>query len=82
MNRWQALPTAAASRLLPWHFATPARYGALFGESYATHGNLRGVAVWLKPGEAEMTPEAPRSRRDGPGSETTTRRKPDELSGV
>lgn len=23
-------------RLLPWHFATLARYGALFGETYAT----------------------------------------------
>lgn len=37
-------------RLLPWHFATLARYGVLFGETYATSGNVRGVAVWLTPG--------------------------------
>lgn len=44
-------------RLLPWHFATLARYGVLFGETYASQGNVRGVAVWLTPGETEMTPE-------------------------
>jgi GNAT superfamily N-acetyltransferase len=44
-------------RLLPWHFAALARYGALFGETYATSGDFRGVAVWLTPGETEMTPE-------------------------
>lgn len=44
-------------RLLPWHFATLVRYGVLFGETYATSGNVRGVAVWLTPGETEMTPE-------------------------
>jgi ribosomal protein S18 acetylase RimI-like enzyme len=43
-------------RQLPWHFATLVRYGALFGEAYATSQNLRGVAVWLRPGEGEMTP--------------------------
>lgn len=43
--------------LLPWHFATLARYGALFGEAYTTGGGARGVAVWLPPGEAEMTPQ-------------------------
>lgn len=44
-------------RLLPWHFATLARYGVLFGETYATSGDIHGVAVWLRPGETEMTPE-------------------------
>jgi ribosomal protein S18 acetylase RimI-like enzyme len=44
-------------RLLPWHFATLVRYGALFGEVYATCDSLDGVAVWLPPGETEMTPE-------------------------
>jgi ribosomal protein S18 acetylase RimI-like enzyme len=44
-------------RLLPWHFATLARYGALFGEVYTTSGGLHGAAVWLPPGEVEMTPE-------------------------
>lgn len=44
-------------RLLPWHFTTLARYGVLFGETYATHGSVHGVAVWLTPGETEMTPE-------------------------
>lgn len=52
------LPDAGERRrLLPWHFATLARYGALFGETYATIGNVRGVAVWLTPGETEMSPE-------------------------
>lgn len=52
------LPDAGERRrLLPWHFATLARYGALFGETYATIGNVRGVAVWLTPGETAMTPE-------------------------
>lgn len=45
------------SRLLPWHFSTLVRYGALFGEVYATTREIRGVAVWLKPGRTEMTPE-------------------------
>ena len=44
-------------RLLPWHFATLARYGALFGEAYATTGDCLGVAIWMTPGETEMTPE-------------------------
>ncbi len=44
-------------RLLPWHFATLGRYGVLFGETYATSGDVRGVAVWLTPSEIEMTPE-------------------------
>lgn len=44
-------------RLLPWHFATLARYGALFGAAYTTTDTIRGAAVWLPPGEAEMTPE-------------------------
>jgi ribosomal protein S18 acetylase RimI-like enzyme len=44
-------------RLLPWHFASLARYGALFGESYTTSGDIRGAAVWLTPGETDMTPE-------------------------
>lgn len=44
-------------RLLPWHFATLARYGVLFGEAYTVRGSLHGAAVWLPPGEGEMTPE-------------------------
>lgn len=44
-------------RLLPWHFGGIALYGALFGEAYTTAEPLRGVALWLPPGETEMTPE-------------------------
>lgn len=44
-------------RLLPWHFATLARYGALFGEAYTTGSGAGGAAVWLPPGDAEMTPQ-------------------------
>ena len=39
----------------PWHFGAMVRYGVLFGRVLATAGELRGVAVWLAPGEAEMT---------------------------
>ena len=45
------------ARLLPWHFTAFVRYGHLFGEVYSTAGKTDGVAVWLPPGEAEMSPE-------------------------
>jgi ribosomal protein S18 acetylase RimI-like enzyme len=47
----------ARRRLLPWHFTALVRYGLLFGQVYTTTGTHRGVAVWLPPGNTEMTPE-------------------------
>jgi ribosomal protein S18 acetylase RimI-like enzyme len=40
---------------IPWHFAAMVRYGVLFGRVLTTSGQPRGVAVWLPPGETEMT---------------------------
>ncbi|MDX2005933.1 MAG: GNAT family N-acetyltransferase [Meiothermus sp.] len=45
------------ARLLPWHFTAFVRYGHLFGEVYSTAGRTDGVAVWLPPGEVEMSPD-------------------------
>ncbi len=44
-------------RLLPWHFSCVVRHGVSFGEVYTTSGDLRGAAIWLRPGELEMTEE-------------------------
>ena len=40
---------------ISWHFAAFVRYGVLFGKVLTTADELRGVAVWLPPGETEMT---------------------------
>ncbi len=40
----------------PWHFAAVVRYAKLFGRVHAIAGDeLMGVAVWLPPGQCEMT---------------------------
>lgn len=39
----------------PWHFTAMVRYGVLFGRVLTTAGEPHGVAVWLPPGETEMT---------------------------
>lgn len=43
-------------RLLPWHFECVTRYGVLFGDVLTTK-EIEGVAIWLRPGELEMTEE-------------------------
>jgi ribosomal protein S18 acetylase RimI-like enzyme len=40
---------------IPWHFSAMVRYGVLFGRVLTTVGEPHGVAVWLPPGETEMT---------------------------
>lgn len=40
----------------PGHFEAVIRYGYLFGEVYTTP-DLKGIAVWLTPGNTEVTPE-------------------------
>lgn len=40
---------------IPWHFSAMVRYGVLFGRVLTTAGEPRGVAVWLPPGETDMT---------------------------
>ncbi|MDP8921534.1 MAG: GNAT family N-acetyltransferase [Chloroflexota bacterium] len=45
---------------LPFLYEVGVRYGVLFGEVYAAQapdGELRGVAVWLPPGQHRTTPE-------------------------
>lgn len=44
-------------RLLPKHLAVLARYCILFGEAHAIGTSLESCAIWLPPGEAEITPE-------------------------
>ena len=44
-------------RLSPPFFSRLIRYGQLFGEVYTTPETARAAAVWLPPGETEMTPE-------------------------
>lgn len=44
-------------RLLPGLFEPMARYCALFGEVHAADDPVTGAAIWLPPGETEMTPE-------------------------
>jgi ribosomal protein S18 acetylase RimI-like enzyme len=39
----------------PWHFSAMVRYGVLFGRALSTAGAPHGVAIWLPPGETEMT---------------------------
>ncbi len=41
----------------PLHFKSILQFGLQFGEVYRTAGELGGVAVWLKPGETEVTAE-------------------------
>jgi GNAT superfamily N-acetyltransferase len=44
------------AQLLPWHFSAFVRYGHLFGEVFTTD-QAEGAAVWLPPGDAQMTPD-------------------------
>lgn len=46
---------AVRQHLLPWHFSAVVRFGVKFGRVLTTGGDPRGAAVWLKPGESEMT---------------------------
>jgi GNAT superfamily N-acetyltransferase len=41
----------------PEHFALILKYGLRFGEVFTTEGRPLGAAVWLPPGEWEVTPE-------------------------
>ena len=52
-----ALPAPATRRrtMAAW-CAALVRYGYLFGEVYTTPGPVRGVAIWLPPGAAHITP--------------------------
>src|SRR5688572_13901828 len=43
--------------LLPLHFIPFIRYGILFGEVFTTVGNPDALAVWLPPGQSDMTSE-------------------------
>lgn len=43
--------------LLPLHFEALARYCALFGEVHGIGDPLEAAAIWLAPGETEMSPE-------------------------
>jgi GNAT superfamily N-acetyltransferase len=45
------------ARPLSWFFTHAAQYGDLFGEVYTTAGQVEGAAIWLPPGEAEVTEE-------------------------
>ncbi len=49
-------PAERAARS-PGHFAPILRYGLRFGEVWTTEGAPLGAAVWLPPGEWEVTPE-------------------------
>lgn len=52
------LPDSAdRARLLPVHLATLARYCTMFGEVYGAGSPLGGCALWLPPGETDITPE-------------------------
>jgi ribosomal protein S18 acetylase RimI-like enzyme len=44
------------SQKSPAHFEAVLRYGYLFGEVYTTP-NMEGAAVWLPPGNTDITPE-------------------------
>jgi GNAT superfamily N-acetyltransferase len=54
---------AQRARLLPLHFTPFIHYVHLFGEAFATGGDLQGVAVWLPPGELELRPEGMQQTR-------------------
>lgn len=43
--------------LLPLHLEALARYCALFGEVHGIGDPLEAAAIWLAPGETEMSPE-------------------------
>lgn len=46
---------ARRSEPLTWFMTKAARYGELFGEPYTTAGRPEGAAIWLPPGETEVT---------------------------
>ena len=43
------------ARLLPWSMAAGVRYGRLYGEVYTTAEPVAGIAVWLAPGNSDMS---------------------------
>ena len=50
------LPDATArQRVSPRQFEASLRYGWLYGLALTTEGEPRGAAVWLRPGETELT---------------------------
>ena len=42
---------------LTWFMTHAARYGDLFGEVYTTAEQVEGTAIWLPPGEGQVTEE-------------------------
>jgi ribosomal protein S18 acetylase RimI-like enzyme len=48
---------AARRERLPWVMHVGIAYGLRFGEVHTDVGAMAGHAVWLPPGETEMTPE-------------------------
>ena len=46
---------ARRMRLLPWSMAAGVRYGRLYGEVYTSAEQIDGVAVWLAPGNSDMS---------------------------
>ena len=44
------------SRRNEWFLRTGAKYGQLYGEVHTTPESVDGVACWLPPGEADLTP--------------------------
>lgn len=43
-------------RILPWLMRVSVLYGRRYGEVYTTPNSVGGAAVWLPPGDEEMTP--------------------------
>lgn len=46
---------AKRARLLPWSMAAGVRYGRLYGKVYTTAEQVAGIAVWLAPGNSDMS---------------------------
>ncbi len=57
LQRYVLPDPAERVALSPGHFAPILRYGLRFGEVWTTEGAPLGAAVWLPPGEWEVTPE-------------------------
>jgi ribosomal protein S18 acetylase RimI-like enzyme len=55
----------ARQRVAPRQFEASLRYGWLYGLALTTDGEPRGAAVWLQPGETELT--ASRAQAAGMG---------------
>jgi len=52
---WLVPEEAKRSRLQRWYFPAIIRYGLLYGEVYGTAGLVAGAAIWLPPGETDVT---------------------------